>query len=66
MKQLKSISRQEGIDRSTALRKVLDIGLREYRKEKAINRYRKGRISIGKAAEEAAVSIFEMHDILET
>lgn len=65
IEQLKRISREEGIDRSTALRKVLDIGLREYRRERAIEHYRKGKISIGKAAEEAEVSIFEMYDILE-
>ena len=65
VEQLKRISREEGIDRSTALRKVLDIGLREYRRERAIERYRKGKISIGKAAEEVGVSIFEFYDILE-
>jgi predicted HTH domain antitoxin len=63
--ELTEISREEGIDRSTALRKVLDIGLKGYRRDKAIERYRKGKISIGKAAEEARVSIFEMVDILE-
>ena len=65
VEQLNKISREEGIDRSTALRKVLGIGLREYRKEMAVDSYRKGKISIGKAAEEAGVSVFEMYDILE-
>jgi predicted HTH domain antitoxin len=65
MEELKRISREEGIDRSTALRKVLDMGIKEYRKERAVQRYRKGKISIGKAAEETGVSIFEMYDILE-
>jgi len=65
VKQLDKISREEGIDRSTALRKVLGIGLREYRREMAIDSYRRGKVSIGKAAEEADVSVFEMYDILE-
>ncbi len=65
LEQLNKISKEEGIDRSTALRKVLDIGLKEYRREKAIERYRKGKISIGNAAEEAGLSIFEMYDVLE-
>lgn len=63
--QLEMISKEEGIDRSTALRKVLDIGFKEYRRERAVERYRKGKISIGKAAAEAGLSIFEMYDILE-
>jgi predicted HTH domain antitoxin len=65
VERLNRISKEEGIDRSTALRKVLDIGLKEYRRERALDRYRKGKISIGKAAEEAGVSVFEMFDILE-
>jgi metal-responsive CopG/Arc/MetJ family transcriptional regulator len=65
LEQLKKISKDEGIDRSTALRKILDLGLREYQRERAIERYRRGKISIGKAAEESGVTIFEMYDILE-
>ncbi len=65
VEELKKISKDEGIDRSTALRKVLDIGFKEYRREKAVERYRRGKASIGRAAEEAGVSIFEMYDILE-
>lgn len=61
---LDRISKEEKIDRSAALRKVLDIGLDEYKRRKAIEDYRRGRISIGKAAEEADVSIAEFYKIL--
>lgn len=61
---LDRISKEEKIDRSAALRKVLDIGLHEYMKRKAVEDYRRGRISIGKAAEEADVSIAEFYKIL--
>ncbi len=63
--QLDRISREEKIDRSTALRKVLDIGLEQYNKQKAVEEYRKGRVSIGRAAEIAGVSIAEFYKILE-
>lgn len=62
---LEKISKEEKIDRSAALRKVLDIGIREYMKRKAVEDYRRGRISVGKAAEEAEVSIAEFYKILE-
>jgi len=62
---LDRISREEKTDRSTALRKVLDIGIREYMRRKAVEGYRRGVLSIGKAAEEAGVSITEFYKILE-
>jgi len=61
---LDKISKEEKIDRSAALRKVLDIGIQEYLKRKAVEDYRRGRISIGKAAEDAGVSIAEFYKIL--
>jgi len=62
---LDRISREEKIDRSAALRKVLDIGIREYMRRKAVERYRRGLLSIGKAAEEAGVSLAEFYRLLE-
>ena len=61
---LDKISKEEQIDRSAALRKILDIGLKEYMKRKAVGNYRRGKISIGKAAEESGVSIAEFYNIL--
>ncbi|MHB8567602.1 MAG: UPF0175 family protein [Nitrososphaerales archaeon] len=43
----------------------MDIGIREYLKQKGVEDYRKGNISIGKAAEEAGLSIAEFYQILE-
>jgi len=63
--QLERISREEKIDRSAVLRKVLDIGLGEYNKRKAVEEYRKGKVSVGKAAELAGISIAEFYKILE-
>lgn len=61
---LDRISREEKIDRSAALRKILDIGLHEYMKRKAVEDYRRGKLSVGKAAEDAGVSIAEFYKML--
>ena len=61
---LEKVSADEKIDRSAALRKVLDIGLKEYSKRKAVEEYRVGKLSVGRAAEEADVSIAEFYGIL--
>ncbi len=56
---LKEVEAEEGLDRSTAARKMLSLGLQEYRKEKALKKYAAGRISISEAAERAGMSIWE-------
>ena len=63
--QLERISKQEKTDRSSVLRKVLDIGLEEYNKRKAAEKYRKGKVSVGKAAEIVGTSAAEFYGILE-
>ncbi|MCL4435476.1 MAG: UPF0175 family protein [Thaumarchaeota archaeon] len=65
LEQLDEISKEEKIDRSAALRKILEIGIGEYLKRKAVDDYRRGRVSIGKAAEIANVSIAEFYKILK-
>jgi hypothetical protein len=62
---LDKIAELERVDRSTALRKIIDIGSMEYFRKKAAEMYRRGEISIGKAAEIAGVSLWEMYDILD-
>jgi len=61
---LDKISKEEKIDRSATLRKILDIGLKEYMKRRAVEDYRRGKLSIGKAAESADISIAEFYKIL--
>jgi len=62
---LERISKEEKIDRSSVLRKVLDIGLDEYDRRKAVEEYRRDKLSVGKAAELAGISIAEFYKILE-
>ncbi len=62
---LDKIAKMERTDRSSVLRKIIDLGSREYFRKKAVEGYRRGEMSIGRAAEVAGVSIWEMYDILD-
>lgn len=52
-------------DRSSFIRRVMQLGLEQYRIELAIQRYVRGEISTWKAAEVAGVSLRRMMDILK-
>ncbi|MFH1106641.1 MAG: UPF0175 family protein [Candidatus Micrarchaeota archaeon] len=64
-KELRRLSREEGSDRSALLRELIDLGLQEKRVEKAVGRYRNARVSAGRAAQEAGVSLWRWLEILE-
>ncbi len=59
------ISTEEKVDRSTVVRRLLDMGVRDWRIQTALERYGQGSITLLKAAEVAGVSIYEMIWILE-
>lgn len=50
-------------DRSGALRRFIERGLREARIDDALDRLRRGKISVGRAAEMAKVTLYEMLDL---
>lgn len=64
-KTLDKIAELERIDRSSVLRRIIDLGSKEYFRKKAVEGYRMGEMSIGMAAEVARVSIWEMYEILD-
>ena len=51
-------------DRSEALRRFIERGLREARIDDALDLLRKGKISIGRAAEVGGVTLYEMLDMI--
>ncbi len=59
------ISAEEKLDRSSVVRRLLDIGVREWRTRNALERYGRGSVTLPRAAELAGVSIYEMIAILE-
>lgn len=61
---LEKISKEEHLDRSALIRKMLMEDIKEYKLKKASEKYKKGKISVGEAAEEAKVSLWRMIEYL--
>jgi len=51
---------EEGLDKSTAIRRILEIGVSEWKKRRAIELYRFGKITLWKASQVAGLSLREM------
>src|SRR3989344_6937106 len=62
---LGEVARDEKTDKTTALKKIFSLGARQYRLEKAVRDYQAGRIGVGKAAENAGMSLWEMMEELK-
>lgn len=62
---LEEVSKEEKTDKTTALRTIFALGAKQYKLEKAIKQYQTGKISIGKAAETAGISLWEIMDELK-
>lgn len=63
-KAIEERTKEEKIDKSTAMKQFLIAGIREYKKQKAVEFYREGKVSLSKAAKIADVNIYEMIDLL--
>ena len=59
-KLLERLAKLEKVDRSKVLREALDIGIKQKLIDLSLEEYQKGRISFGKTAELAGISIWEM------
>ena len=59
------LARLEGVDRSTVLRRAVEIGLKELLLQHALEVYRQGLVSAWKAAELANVPLWCFIDILK-
>ncbi len=62
---ISEISAEEKVDRSTVVRRLLDMGVRDWRIQTALDKYGRGSITLLKAAEIAGTSIYEMIALLE-
>jgi len=51
---------EEGLDKSTAIRRILEIGVSEWKKRRVIELYRSGKITLWKASQLAGLSLREM------
>lgn len=64
LKNLQEMSEEENLDRSTLVRRLLRKGLEIAKKEKAAEKYKKGKITLSKAAEKAETTVWEMEKFL--
>ncbi len=65
LREIEEIAREESLDRSSAIQKLLKMGLGEYKMERALNLYRDGKVTLWKAAELAGVSLREMMEAIK-
>ena len=64
-KVLDELARVEGLDRAVMMRHILHIGLGTYRKNAAVQGYAQSKVSLGRAAELAGLSQWEMLGTLD-
>ena len=59
LSELNKIAKSEHLDRTTIIRKLLFKAVNEYKVQQAMERYKKGVVSISRAASEANMTVFE-------
>ena len=65
LKQLEEIAKEERSDRSTVARRLLDAGIREWKVDRAVEKFQKGKASLWRASQEAGLSLRELMEVLE-
>ena len=65
LRQLEEIAREEQSDKSTTARRLLDMGMKEWKVNKAVEMLRLGKLSIWRGAVAAGVSLREFIEILD-
>ncbi len=66
LKKLEGLTDEMKADRSEVVRRLLDKGLKEYEKEKALQLLREGKVTMWKAAEMCGILLFEMVDLVKS
>lgn len=65
LKALDDTAERQGMDRSTLMKRALELGLREISVEEAVHAYLKGGITAARAAKTARVTLWEFLDELK-
>ena len=63
---IERIQETERTDRSTAVKRLIERGVEEWQLDSAVQQYRDGEVSLGKAADIAEVSHWRFLDLLES
>jgi double-stranded uracil-DNA glycosylase len=61
---LERVAQVESTDRATVIRRLLEASLRDWETERAVEAYRRGDVSLGRAAEEAGLTQWELLELL--
>lgn len=62
--EIRNFMREEGIDKSTAVRNILEIGVKEWKKSRAVQLYTSGKTTLWKASQISGLSLRDMLDEL--
>ncbi len=63
--ELRLYMRAEKVDKATALRKLLELGVKDWRKETALDLLREGKVTVWRAAEVAGLPLWDFVSLLE-
>jgi len=63
--ELEKIAKEEQVDKSTVIARALQRYIKEWKLEKALARYREGKVTLWKAAKTADVSLWEIMDAVK-
>jgi len=64
LKKIEKLSKEELLDRSSTIRKLVYLGYRNLIKKKVAEDYKKGKITISEAANRAEMTVWEMEKYL--
>lgn len=64
LEKLDRLADEEGLDRSTVIRQLLERGYRDYLVDQATDRYRRGEVTMSEAADLAGLTVWEMERAL--
>jgi predicted HTH domain antitoxin len=65
VKNLSEISKIENLDTSSVVRRLLAGAIKEWRKEYAVEQYKKGEFSFGQLAKFAGISVWDVPNLLK-
>ena len=65
LEEIEEISREEQTDRSTTAGRLLDMGMKEWKVNKAVEMFRGGKLSLWKGADTAGISLREFTEVLD-
>ena len=64
-REIEKFAKEEDLDKSTFVKRLINRSLQEYKAEHAFKLYKEGKVSLGKAAELAGKSLWDMIELMK-